>query len=347
MPEIVVAGHRQGHIHKEERTMAAEEAVLESLVISNVVEVGEKLIAPPQKKSRKLSAAEIEECRTAATTVVAGFPALNHERFEELKRQRKAAVKKPPQEFNDQGVLEEALRSHGISHFGIVPHSFWEGVCGTQLVRVQPDGQGSVWISGKILDDAKRGSKYPKTTFVVGAGVALGLALLLFESLWGLGVTAPIVYLVANRVHGAISSLRLRQLIRKSAARPWSAVIADLFPNGREERDVWKFAARIVWNSPAPDPNIMGKIALLTQDRDFVVEVAAEPEAIRFTQPIEELFLDGAAKHEAAEKFKRADPIICVRYGSVTAVIEQVGDFEFEKAAVNAAVEKYIGISTK
>lgn len=300
-----------------------------------------------------LPIAKAVEAKAAADAPqrIGGFsivdPLLAGDRLRQARAHRERAVA----QFNsDKDKIKAELAAIGISEIiAVVPTAYWKCLCERHgLLTVAPGVRGLVSVSTKKSYDLTQAASrfWHQASSAVGAltffGAGLFFAIQFFsQSLWSAGTMRAIAVIAAAAalsllLHKTGTLLGGRAVRRYLEATPYDALVRELINAAYE----YSFSPSVELMLPDPPLTVVMLLRKL-RDADRAFSVTAEPAAISFRPSVEELYLRG---HEMeSERMRKeaqwiADPIVTVESNSVTAVLAQFGDFQWEKSVIEDIV---------
>lgn len=300
-----------------------------------------------------LPIAKSVEARAAADAPqrIGGFsivdPLLADDRLRQARAHRERAV---AQFQKDKDQIRAELAAIGISEIiAVVPTAYWKCLCERHgLLTVAPGVRGRVTVSTKKpydLTQAASRSWHQASNFVgaltfFGAGLFFAIQFI-SQTFWpaetvrALAVIATAAAL-SILLHKAGTLLGRRAVRRYLESTPYDALVRELVNSGYE----YAFSPSVELMLPDPPLSVVMLLRKL-RDANHAFSVTAEPAAIRFNPSVEELYLRG---HEMeSERMRKeaqwlADPIVTAERNSVTAVLAQFGDFQWEKSVIEEIV---------
>jgi hypothetical protein len=210
----------------------------------------------------------------------------------------------------ERAKITEKLAAKSIKPLAVVPTKAWHAICDqAKLFRLSPDAQGHVGVNPAGLQTFCMHTTQQKT----------GMFGNKFKS-----------------DHYNISEAGYESLEDK-AKTDWPGYLQMVFGGLAPVMNTGRYVTVILPNPPEDVQAI-----LLKAHGTFTMKVAAVPDAISLKETPREILagvvksLEEEARRQEAWK---ADPIIYIEEGVVTAIIAQFGDFPIEKIVVDAVVK--------
>lgn len=299
----------------------------------------------------KLEEEAIRKAEAGATRVVGGFKFHDSAWIDDKLREAKEARLYDVSKFEEKKkAITEKLEKIDIKPLAVVPANHWDEITKLHdLVTLSPSLDGKVSVGGEVAHQAGSGvgdriDVAASSFAAVGSVLAFGRGFYIGTGSDSLG-QFMLSIAVDSWMHAAFFLLATSILITSVVKPYFLGRVLDRWIETHSYADLLRAVTegrsysghRAVLRLPDPPADVVSLLRKLVA-ANWQFEVTAEAEAIALNPPARDLFHASYKIREQELEALRRDPIICVREGSVVAVLAQFGDFEWEKAVVEDVV---------